>query len=307
MRAHRLAALGAAALLALCLANCKPAVDPNKGRFSCATAADCGSDFECKAQAAGGSLCFKKGTCVAEACNGRDDDCNGVVDETFPNFDKACGSGRPGVCAAGKVSCVDAGEACLSSVVPSAEVCNGLDDDCNGQADEGDPGSGAACLTGLQGICAPGTTICRSGAVVCGQNLQPRTEVCNGLDDDCEGAADTVAGGCSLFLTGPLDGESLDCSAGSVPPTITWDPAQYDRYRVYVSWSRKFVGTHTITSGDTMLDVDSWTVPRKKWRKVCDNMWASIYIRVLGVDRDVPDSDPSRKFKSPTVTATAHR
>jgi hypothetical protein len=76
--------------------------------------------------------------------------------------------------------------------VPTAEVCNGLDDDCDGVVDNGDPGSGATCATGLDGICATGIEHCIIGTVSCMPDHGPGEvqEVCNGLDDDCDGFID---------------------------------------------------------------------------------------------------------------------
>ena len=98
---------------ALVLASCKPAVDPNKGHFSCETNPDCGALYDCKPQADGGGLCFKSGTCVAETCNGSDDDCNGVSDDLVPDRSMICNSGLPGVCATGNLRCTDAGASCV--------------------------------------------------------------------------------------------------------------------------------------------------------------------------------------------------
>jgi len=47
------------------------------------------------------------------------------------------------------------------------EVCNGVDDDCDGLVDEESPNAGADCLTGLSGPCASGTVKCQSGALAC--------------------------------------------------------------------------------------------------------------------------------------------
>jgi len=87
----------------------------------------------------------------------------------------------------GPQDCDDANAAVNPEAV---DVCNGLDDDCDGSVDEGDPGGGIACSTGLSGVCAAGTTSCSNGAIVCNQNQQPSLEVCNGLDDDCDSQAD---------------------------------------------------------------------------------------------------------------------
>ncbi len=78
-----------------------------------------------------------------------------------------------------------------------AEVCNNVDDNCNGSVDEGNPGGGASCNTGQQGICAAGTLVCSGGGYVCSQNTGPQPEACNGVDDDCDGVADDN-GGCRV-------------------------------------------------------------------------------------------------------------
>ena len=55
-----------------------------------------------------------------------------------------------------------------AAVHPGAsEVCNGLDDDCDGVVDEGNPGGGASCSTGLPTPCDTGTTLCTGGALIC--------------------------------------------------------------------------------------------------------------------------------------------
>ena len=74
--------------------------------------------------------------------------------------------------------------------LPAQEVCDALDNDCNGQVDDGDPGGGAVCATGLSGNCGPGVLHCLGGEVVCDPINDPRAEVCNGADDDCDGMAD---------------------------------------------------------------------------------------------------------------------
>lgn len=54
-------------------------------------------------------------------------------------------------------------------------------------------GGGGACNTDQQGICNAGTMQCRDGELTCVASMQPREEVCNGLDDDCDGVVDNGA------------------------------------------------------------------------------------------------------------------
>lgn len=71
-------------------------------------------------------------------------------------------------------------------------------------------GGGVSCDTGKKGACAYGVTQCSAGAVSCTPLFGPTTEVCNGLDDDCDGTIDDAA-------TCPVAGDV--CQNGTcVPP-----------------------------------------------------------------------------------------
>lgn len=70
------------------------------------------------------------------------------------------------------------------------ERCNGIDDDCSGQADDGLVDVALSCDTGLFGVCASGTTACDAGALSCTFDQGPTSEICNGQDDDCDGVTD---------------------------------------------------------------------------------------------------------------------
>jgi hypothetical protein len=159
-----------------------------------------------------------------EVCDGLDNDCDGTPDNGNPGGGESCSTGQQGVCAAGTTACVSGAVACEQSAPASVEVCDGLDNDCDGTPDNGNPGGGESCSTGQQGVCAAGTTACVNGAVACEQNAQPSAEVCNGLDDDCDGTPDngnpgggqvcgTDVGACEFGVTA-CSGGSLACVGG---------------------------------------------------------------------------------------------
>ena len=72
-----------------------------------------------------------------------------------------------------------------------SEVCNGLDDNCDGSVDEDSPPAIPCPVSGLLGACRQGTTSCATLPMVCEQTVFPVVEVaCNGVDDDCDGTVD---------------------------------------------------------------------------------------------------------------------
>ncbi len=65
--------------------------------------------------------------------------------------------------------------------------CDGVYDDCDGEVDNDFAPSG--CASGRPGICAAGRTACEDAEVVC-EAPEPEREVCDGADNDCDGAVD---------------------------------------------------------------------------------------------------------------------
>jgi hypothetical protein len=111
-----------------------------------------------------------------------------------------------GTCAPGLATC-EAGVwgECVGEVNPIIELCNNLDDDCNGFIDNGNPEGGVACATGELGECAKGTETCTDGLVVC-SGPNPGTETCNNLlDENCNGQVDEV---CSCPYIYAYDGRA---------------------------------------------------------------------------------------------------
>ncbi len=141
-----------------------------------------------------------------------DNDCDGKVNEGC-----TCSSGEEsdcytgpsntlnvGVCKTGKMSCAggEAWGSCENEILPTDEICNGLDDDCNGSVDKtiegevlkvkcysGNPSE----LTANNSRCKEGYKTCTNGNLSneCVGEIKPIEEQCgNSIDDDCDGEVD---------------------------------------------------------------------------------------------------------------------
>lgn len=87
----------------------------------------------CNAAGTGYGSCLGSVLPAAETCNGRDDDCNGVVDDGLGST--TCGTGP---CERTVANCVGGFLQMCSPWPPSPEVCrNATDEDCDGRLDNG--------------------------------------------------------------------------------------------------------------------------------------------------------------------------
>lgn len=170
--------------------------------------------------------------CGVEVCDDIDQNCNGKINDGTDDANKNCADFCPndqcqGTCTFGTTQCIGSVLVCVPGVTPTLDVCDGLDNDCDGAPDEdfnlnNDPQNCGACGASCVGTLPHALAKCEDQTCkidVCetdygdlnpnaaGCELCPvrpvRAESCNGKDDDCNGVIDDAA---AVAMTKPATG-----------------------------------------------------------------------------------------------------
>ncbi len=146
----------------------------------CGPSEPCPADYECKSVEVGGGQ-------MMDQCVRKEGECG--CTQAFIAEEAATGcslTNDSGTCLGERV-CAEGGLTACDAATAQAESCNGGDDDCDGELDEGT--GGEACERSNEFGTCKGSYACVAGQLAC-DAIEPAEDVCDGMDNDCDGTAD---------------------------------------------------------------------------------------------------------------------
>lgn len=293
----------------------------------------------------------------AEVCDGKDNDCDGSVDEggvcsstiyyCDGDTDGYISAVQSGSCSS--YNCTPSGcsgtpgndcNDAIAAIHPGAtEICNGIDDNCNNQTDEGSIGTTSYhdFDNDTYGDAGDSTQVCPtpSGYVGnpddCNDNdaaINPAAiEMCDAIDNDCDGQADEGLAGATVVGT-PFQlvpaghtfvGWPADIAYGNGKYLAVWHSNHTGTFNVYgrIVYDNESMGPVidiAVNAGFDELDTNiAYNANANKWLVVYDDFRSGSreqYGRVLSGDGTPEGSaflvqSPGSIYKTPVVPTTS--
>ena len=164
---------------------------------------------------------------IEKSCDGLDNDCNNLIDDALK---APAASKQGGLCAGLLKEChgaqgwQDPPFAYVPFFEPVETLCDGVDNDCDGQVDNF---PGPVSIPGAQGVCADVPMTCYGAAGWVAPDLtylafhEITETMCDGLDNDCDGLTDEgletqnfYGSGVQVISQGVCGGAPIRCLAG---------------------------------------------------------------------------------------------
>jgi len=218
-----------------------------------------------------------------ELCNLYDDNCNSIINESFPEQGQKCGHGLGenleldglGRCSAGAYSCINGNLACLNYVGPAErELCNGIPDTC-GLEPETVQTEARPCYKTRQmdqygnvitielplnhptigrGPCITGIELCIDGVIggdnECHGAKLPEPEIPDCKDNDCDGETDE-----GLHNNRKLQYAVAVDTSGSMSWILDSIKTWFSSVRIQDCFSDENIRVSTIRLGDDMAAI----------------------------------------------------